>query len=154
GFAQPQPAPAPFPGAPVPPAPRGFAQPQPPPVPGVPVAPAPPPPAPQGRSMEKRAIPRLLKSEASQTSNEKTYATLEPPEPADEKDIIPVGAILFAETDLFHVLDVYQNLSHRSLIHSTALPAAKISFQNETPLTRHEALQALDSVLVQNGVTM
>jgi len=94
-----------------------------------------------------------MKGGIGKSADEKTYSSLDRPDPAGDQELA-TGAIMFSEADLSNVLDVYQNLSHRTLIHSTALPAVKISLQNETPLSRHEALQALDSVLVQNGITM
>jgi type II secretory pathway component GspD/PulD (secretin) len=94
-----------------------------------------------------------MKGATGKSADEKTYSSLDRPDPTGDQEL-PTGAIVFAEADLSHVLEVYQSLSHRTLIHSTALPAVKISLQNETPLSRHEALQALDSVLAQNGITM
>jgi type II secretory pathway component GspD/PulD (secretin) len=35
-----------------------------------------------------------------------------------------------------------------------ALPSVRITFKNETPLTRREALQVLDTLLAANGLTM
>ena len=64
------------------------------------------------------------------------------------------GLLQFTDSDLVQVLDVYRELSHRTVVRSTAMPAAKINLKSETPLTRIEALQALDTVLAQNGIVM
>lgn len=64
------------------------------------------------------------------------------------------GTIKFESADSMQVLALYQNLSHRTVIYSGKLPPAKITVLNETPLTRREALQLLDTALAQQGITM
>ncbi len=63
--------------------------------------------------------------------------------------------IRFMEADAGQVLTFYQELSGRSLIRSPQVPmTTKITFDNQTPLTRTEALQAFDTVLAVNGIVM
>jgi len=63
--------------------------------------------------------------------------------------------IRFMEADAGQILALYQELSGRSLIRSPKVPmTTKITFDNQTPLTRTEALQALDNVLAVNGIVM
>jgi type II secretory pathway component GspD/PulD (secretin) len=63
--------------------------------------------------------------------------------------------VRFLETDVGQVLALYQELSGRSLIRSPQVPmTTKITFDNQTALTRTEALQALDNVLAANGIVM
>lgn len=63
--------------------------------------------------------------------------------------------IHFQEADVSQVLAVYQELSGRSLIRSPRVPMSiKITFENVTPLSRVEVLQALDNVFAANGIVM
>jgi general secretion pathway protein D len=68
--------------------------------------------------------------------------------------IIPPGLIKFQDADLLQVLDFYQDLTGRTVIRPASLPAVKISVRTQTPLTRREAVQLLDSILAMNQITM
>jgi general secretion pathway protein D len=71
-----------------------------------------------------------------------------------EDDIIAAGEIKFQDADLSQVLDVYQELTGRTILRPTSLPQQKVSIRTQTQLTRKEAVQALDSILSLNGITM
>jgi type II secretory pathway component GspD/PulD (secretin) len=74
---------------------------------------------------------------------------------SDTATAFPPHAIRFVEADAGQVLAFYQELSGRSLIRSPRVPmTTKITFDNQTSLTRTEALQALDNVLSANGIVM
>ena len=90
----------------------------------------------------------------TRAEGERTFSSLDWPNPADDKDLLPAGLIKFTDADLLQVLDVYQELAHRTVIRSTALPSTKISIRTQTALTHREALQAMDTVLAQNNITM
>jgi general secretion pathway protein D len=68
--------------------------------------------------------------------------------------IIPPGLIKFQDADLLQVLDFYQDLTGRTVIRPASLPQTKISVRTQTPLTRREAVQLLDSILAMNQITM
>ena len=51
--------------------------------------------------------------------------------PAD--DIIPAGEIRFKETDLLQVLEVYQELTGRTVLRPSSLPATKVSITTQSP---------------------
>jgi general secretion pathway protein D len=70
------------------------------------------------------------------------------------QEILPAGLIKFNEADLSQVLEIYQELTGRTVLKPTSLSPAKISIRTQTPLTRAEAVQALDSILSMNGITM
>ena len=72
----------------------------------------------------------------------------------DEEEIIPPGIIKFQDADLLQVLDIYQELTGRTVVRPNSLPATKISVRSQTSLTRKEAIQLLDTVLAMNQVTM
>ena len=55
--------------------------------------------------------------------------------------------------DVSQVLDVYAQLVGRTVLHA-GLPAAQIVLKTETPLTKTEAIQALQAVLALNGVAL
>jgi general secretion pathway protein D len=71
--------------------------------------------------------------------------------PAEE--IIPAGNINFQGVDVSQVLDVYAKLVGRTLLRA-GLPSAQIILRTETPLTKSEAIQALQAVLALNGVAL
>jgi general secretion pathway protein D len=68
--------------------------------------------------------------------------------------IIPPGLIKFQEADLAHVLEFYQQLTGRTVLRPQTLPQTKITLITQAPLTRREAVQALDSILSMNQITM
>jgi general secretion pathway protein D len=65
-----------------------------------------------------------------------------------------LGTLNFQNADLTQVLAVYQEISARTVIRPATLPAPTISVRNQTPLSRVQALQLLDTVLAQNGIAM
>lgn len=67
---------------------------------------------------------------------------------------MPAGSVRFEAVDLAQVLKLYQDVSGRSIIRSPNVPEVKVTFENATPLTRVELLQALDNVLAANGIAM
>ena len=71
--------------------------------------------------------------------------------PAEE--IIPAGNINFQGVDVSQVLDVYAQLVGRTLLRA-GLPSAQIILRTETPLTKTEAIQALQAVLALNGIAL
>jgi len=75
-------------------------------------------------------------------------AANEPPE-----ELIPAGNINFQGVDVSQVLEVYAKLVGRTLLRA-GLPAASIVLKTETPLTKSEAIQALQAVLSLNGVSV
>jgi len=85
---------------------------------------------------------------------EETYTSVDRASGGKSAETFPPGLIKFDDGDLNQVLDVYRELSQRTVVRSTTLPAVKINIRSQTALTRIEALQALDSVLAQNGIVM
>ena len=73
------------------------------------------------------------------------------PKPAEE--MMPIGSINFQGVDVNQVLDVYAKLVGRTLLRA-GLPAAQIVLHTETPLTKSEAIQALQAVLALNGIAL
>jgi len=90
---------------------------------------------------------------SSASPGPKTFSSFDMP----GKSEAPIGAhsILYRQADITNAFALYQELSGRSLILSPALTMnTKITFENETPLSRVEALQALDNVFAANGIVM
>lgn len=74
---------------------------------------------------------------------------VEAPEP-----IIQKGDIRFPDTDITQVLEIYAELVGRTVLRGPQLGAGKVSLNTVTALTKSEAIQALDTILAMNGVTM
>jgi general secretion pathway protein D len=106
--------------------------------PQMPVLTPPPPLAPASNS-----LPSLV------TATPKTASTNSAPPEA----MIPAGNINFQGVDVSQVLDVYAQLVGRTMLRA-GLPAAQIILRTETPLTKTEAIQALQAVLALNGIAL
>ena len=74
--------------------------------------------------------------------------------PQAQETLLPAGLIKFNEADLGQVLEIYQQLTGRTVMRGPTLPQTKITIQTQTELTRKEAIQALDSILSLNGIAM
>ncbi len=81
-------------------------------------------------------------------------ATGQTPMPAKPPEVvIPAGEIDFPSVNIEQVLPIYAELVGRTILRAQ-LPPIMISLKTQTPLTKTEAIQALDSVLAMNGITM
>jgi general secretion pathway protein D len=76
-----------------------------------------------------------------------------PPQDASMQEIIPPGLIDFQGVDASQVLEVYAQLVGRTLLRAS-LPQASIVLKTETPLTKGEAISALQAVLALNGIAV
>ncbi len=68
--------------------------------------------------------------------------------------MIPEKVINLQVAPIEQVLSVYAELTGRTVLRPTALPAASVTLKNQQELSREEAIQALESVLALNGITM
>jgi len=69
--------------------------------------------------------------------------------------LFPAGMLKFQNSDALQVLDIYQDLSGRTILRPQSLALGKISVRTQTPLTRDQALWLLDTLLfLQSGVAM
>jgi type II secretory pathway component GspD/PulD (secretin) len=83
-----------------------------------------------------------------------TFSSFDPPRGDAAKLQFDTGKLLLADADLDQLLNLYQEVSARTVIRGPNLPKVKISLHNQNPLTRVETLQLLDTTLVENGITM
>jgi general secretion pathway protein D len=70
-----------------------------------------------------------------------------------DNEMIPPGLIDFQGVDVTQVLEVYAQLVGKTLLRAS-LPNAQIVLKTETPLTKGEAIQALQAVLALNGIAV
>lgn len=75
------------------------------------------------------------------------------PQDPSMAEMIPPGLIDFQGVDAGQVLEVYAQLVGRTLLRA-GLPQASIVLKTETPLTKAEAIQALQAVLALNGIAV
>jgi type II secretory pathway component GspD/PulD (secretin) len=87
------------------------------------------------------------------SAQKRTFSSFDIPARGAGKEVTAVGALDFQNADLNQVLAIYQELSGRTIIRGL-LPSPTITVRNQTPLSRIQALQLLDTVLAQNGITM
>ena len=106
---------------------------------------------------ETSGTPKLVPLEAftvnRDTGESRTFSSFDRPGAVVGGMMLDRGALRLEDVEVSQVLELYQKLSGRTVIRSP-LPNARITIVNQTPLARHEALQALDTILAQNGVTM
>jgi len=89
---------------------------------------------------------------ALRTAGARTFSSFDPPTPGEK--LLPAHAIKFDQADVVQILNLYADISGRSIIRAPNLPDVKITFSNQTPMTSVEALQALDTVLAAQGIAM
>ena len=82
----------------------------------------------------------------------RTYSSFDLPEPGEP--LQPPGTVALVEADVATALALYESLSQRSVIPGRNLPNLKLSYRIDKALPRRELLQALDTFLAQNGITM
>ena len=82
-----------------------------------------------------------------------TYSSFDLPSEHSGTNVMANGCINFQNADLSQVLEIYGAISCRNVLREP-LPSAQINFRTVTPLNRMEVLQALDTVLAQNGIAM
>ena len=75
-----------------------------------------------------------------------------PAAPAPEKEVAGY-AINFPGVDVKQVLDVYAKLVNRTLLMG-APPSGTIILHTQSPLTKTEAIEALQAVLAMNGIAL
>jgi general secretion pathway protein D len=80
-------------------------------------------------------------------------ASATPAAPKPSEEMLPVGSINFQGVDVSQVLDVYARLVGRTMLRA-GLPPAQIILHTETPLTKTEAIQALQAVLALNNIAL
>jgi len=86
------------------------------------------------------------------TRSARTYSSLDLPEAGEL--LLPPGTVALADVDVAAAFALYETLSQRSVIPGSSLPKVKLSYRIEKALPRRELLQALDTFLAQNGITM
>jgi len=67
---------------------------------------------------------------------------------------LPPGLIKFHEADPFQALEIYQELSGRTVLAPSNLRGGKVSLRTQSQLTRAEAVWVLDAALALAEVTM
>ncbi len=71
-----------------------------------------------------------------------------------KETLVTEGALRFQKASVQQVLEKYAELSGRKLLSSKNLPEEQITIHNCTPLTREEALRALEVIMLQQGVDL
>jgi general secretion pathway protein D len=101
-------------------------------------------PAPAGSAPSTAPVPGSPSDEGAPSASESR---------ATPEETIPAGTINFQGVDVDQVLEVYAQLVGRTLLRA-GLPSAKIVLKTQTPLTKTEAIQALQAVLALNGISV
>jgi general secretion pathway protein D len=97
------------------------------------------------------AVPAAVTTPAATPAGANAGDTSVNAQPSEE--MIPAGNINFQGVDVSQVLEVYAKLVGRTLLRA-GLPSAQIILKTETPLTKTEAIEALQAVLAMNGIAV
>jgi hypothetical protein len=89
---------------------------------------------------------------AVRTAGARTYSSFDPQTTGEKQ--FPALAVKLEQVELEQVLNLYAEVSGRSIIRAAGLPNPRITFSNQTPMTAVELLQALDTVLASQGLAM
>jgi general secretion pathway protein D len=89
----------------------------------------------------------------AQSPSSNTSSSADSSDSGKQEEMIPAGNIDFQGVDVSQVLDVYAKLVGRTVLRA-GLPNAQIVLKTETPLTKTEAIQALQGVLALNGIEL
>ena len=106
-------------------------------------------PAPGNPAAPGAAVPGL--PAASPLAEPDTSTATNASEPPEKE--IPAYSYNFEGVDVNQVLEVYAQLVGRTMLRAS-LPGAQIILKTETPLTKAEAIQALQAVLALNGISL
>ena len=117
------------------------------------VTPTPPPavvPAPASRSVAApaAAVPGAPVVTPAHTPAPNPHAIPNP------EEMIPTGMLNFTAAALEQVLTIYAEMVGRTVLRPSTLASSPIVLKAQTPLTRAEAVQALDAVLALNNIAM
>ncbi|HEY1718064.1 MAG TPA: secretin N-terminal domain-containing protein [Verrucomicrobiae bacterium] len=97
--------------------------------------------------------PVAPQSAASTTPAPQPVAPSSPSGSAPPEKEVPGYTYNWPSVDVNQVLDVYAGLVGRTILHAS-LPAASIVLQTQSPLTKTEAIEALQAVLALNGISL
>jgi len=84
----------------------------------------------------------------------KTFCSFDQPVKGVTEQIYGAGAINFKAVSTEMMLNIYADTAGKNVIHGSSLPNPSLTFRNQTPITRVEALQLLDSVFAENGLAI
>jgi general secretion pathway protein D len=70
------------------------------------------------------------------------------------EEMIPPGTITFQGADLNQVLELYAMLRQRTILRAANLASPTFVLKTQTPLTKTEAIKALDAMLALNGIAI
>jgi general secretion pathway protein D len=71
-----------------------------------------------------------------------------------QEEMIPPGTIDFRGADLNQVLELYAMLRQRTILRAANLATPTFVLKTQTPLTKTEAIKALDAMLALNGIAI
>jgi hypothetical protein len=100
--------------------------------------------------------PHFVRVHLKQAGNPLIYAPLRGAElaPSKGQQIGPLGMFSFSQADLNQVLSIYAEVSQRTILRPTTLPAPTVSLKTQCALTKEEALYAIATVFALNGICM
>jgi hypothetical protein len=95
---------------------------------------------------------RPLSNGPSSSSGARTFSSFDPI--TSDNKVLPAHSVKFEQAELSQVMKLYAELSNRSVIYGANLPEVKIAFVNQAPMKRVQALQAIDTVLASQNITV
>jgi len=74
--------------------------------------------------------------------------------PAALSDDEVVGKIVFSDESPFQVINLLQSLTQKPVLIQQGLPNVKINFSSDKPLSKKQAIDALEGLLTMNGIAI
>ncbi|KAF0094436.1 MAG: proteinral secretion pathway protein D [Puniceicoccaceae bacterium 5H] len=130
----------------------GWAQLQPPTEPPPPPPSTPPPSLPPSLRVPGGGAPVVQRgnTEADQSQAQQTAQAA----PENDRMNDPVGMIRISQMGTQDVLQMLENYTGKPILRQQGLPEVKISFYSQGPMTRGEAIRAIESLLALNGIAI
>jgi type II secretory pathway component GspD/PulD (secretin) len=83
-----------------------------------------------------------------------TFSSFDQPARGEKEQRYGPGEINFKNVQVQEFLQIYQEISGRTVVTSSSLPGVAITLRNQTSVTRVEALRLFDTALAMNGIAM
>ncbi len=109
------------------------------------------------RSLPRPTADRRRNSIVVPSENDTNIVEVIEPKPntnAAPEEVIPPGMMEFRGADLNQILEFYAMLRQRTVLRAANLASPTFVLKAQTPLTKSEAIKALDAMLALNGIAI
>ncbi|WOO40033.1 secretin N-terminal domain-containing protein [Rubellicoccus peritrichatus] len=98
------------------------------------------------------AVPQPRNPVVPQAENQAAAAASQIQEPEEPEEM--VTTIVFSDDSALQVLQLLEQLTGKAVLRQQSIPAVKINFNSQGPMTKSEAILAIESLLSLNGIAI